>query len=136
MLIKIRSQENHWHFQSLQQIDKRLLWSLSWFISKSTLYPAIWVTVGAFTLLKILSTKFVHKFGDYLSLFWVTGWIVLFKILIKLTCMYYLNNEQRCFTDIKHEATAECFISHKAGTASVLNSLKNDPSYEFIGEEI
>jgi hypothetical protein len=50
--------------------------------------------------------------------------------------MYYLNNEQRCFTDIKHETTAECFISHKARTASDLNSLKNGPSYEFIGEEI
>ena len=40
--------------------------------------------------------------------------------------MYYL----------KHEQTPECFISDKARTASVLNGLKNDPSYEFIGEVI
>jgi hypothetical protein len=41
---------------------------------------------------------------------------------------YYLKHEQ--------EATAACFISKKARTASVLNGLKNDPSYEFIGEVI
>jgi hypothetical protein len=33
-------------------------------------------------------------------------------------------------------AQLECFISDKARTASVLNGLKNDPSDEFIGEEI
>ena len=38
---------------------------------------------------------------------------------------------------IKHEATAESFISRiKHRIASVLNGLKNDPSYEFISEVI
>ena len=43
---------------------------------------------------------------------------------------------QNNFIRYKHEATAECFVSDKARTASVLNGLKNDPSDEFIGEVI
>ena len=39
-------------------------------------------------------------------------------------------------SDIKHEATAECLISDRAETANVLSGLKNDASYEFIGEVI
>jgi hypothetical protein len=42
---------------------------------------------------------------------------------------YYLNREQ--------ETKAECrFISDKVRTACVSNGLKNDLSYEFIGEII
>ena len=37
---------------------------------------------------------------------------------------------------MKHETTAECLISDKARTPSVLNGLKNDPSYELIDEVI
>jgi hypothetical protein len=41
---------------------------------------------------------------------------------------------------LKHEclkAIAECFnISDKSRTVSVLNGLRNDPFYEFIGEVI
>jgi hypothetical protein len=44
--------------------------------------------------------------------------------------MYYLKHEQEC------KATAESFISDKARTTSVLNGLKNDPSYEFISDVI
>jgi hypothetical protein len=39
-------------------------------------------------------------------------------------------------SDIKQEATVECLMSDKARTASVLNGLKNYPSYEFISEVI
>ena len=45
---------------------------------------------------------------------------------------YYLKHEKK--HEKKHEA--ECSISDKARTASVLNGLKNDPSYEFISEVI
>jgi hypothetical protein len=49
--------------------------------------------------------------------------------------LYYLKHEQEFFIKYKeHEATAECLISAKTPTASVLNGLKNDPSEEFIGE--
>ena len=47
--------------------------------------------------------------------------------------MYYLKHEQERFIRYK---TRERFMSDKAQTTSVLNGLKNDPSYEFIGEVI
>jgi hypothetical protein len=53
----------------------------------------------------------------------------------ELLSTYYLKHEQ-CFIRYKNGATAECFISDKARIASVLNGLKNDPSYEFIREVI
>jgi hypothetical protein len=62
-------------------------------------------------------------------------------ILLKLLIAYFQEGFQeeilkKTGSDIKHEATAECFISDKARIASVLNSLKNEPPYEFIGEVI
>ena len=50
--------------------------------------------------------------------------------------MYYLKHEQECFIRYITRGAAERFISDKTRTASVLNGLKNDPSYEFIGEAI
>jgi hypothetical protein len=53
--------------------------------------------------------------------------------IVHSCCLKYLKHGQECFIRyIKHESTVECFISDKARTASVLNGLKNDPSYEFI----
>jgi hypothetical protein len=48
----------------------------------------------------------------------------------------YLKHDRSGLSDIKHEATVKCFISDKARTASVLNDLKNGPSYEVISEVI
>jgi hypothetical protein len=45
--------------------------------------------------------------------------------------MFVVNPPLSALSDI-----TESFISDKARTASVLNGLKNDPSYEFIGEII
>jgi hypothetical protein len=47
-------------------------------------------------------------------------------------------SSRSALSDIKHKATgtADSFISDKAWTASVLNGLKNDPTYEFISEVI
>ena len=48
--------------------------------------------------------------------------------------VYHLKHELECFIRYKSEAKAKYFISDKARIASVLNGLKNDPSYKFIGE--
>ena len=50
----------------------------------------------------------------------------------------YLMRSRSALSDIKHKATgkADSFISDEAWTASVLNGLKNDPTYEFISEVI
>jgi hypothetical protein len=51
--------------------------------------------------------------------------------------MYYLKHEHDCFVRYKtRERSWSVFCLIKHGAASVLNSLKNDPSDEFIGEGI
>ena len=49
--------------------------------------------------------------------------------------MYYLKNKQECFSDLKHEAIAECFRSYRARTASFLNDFKHESINMLIREE-
>ena len=57
-------------------------------------------------------------------------------VIFKTRTGVLYQTENAALSGIEREATLECFTSDKARTASVLNGLKNDPSYEFIGEAI
>ena len=46
--------------------------------------------------------------------------------------MYYLKHEHECFIRYKTRGAAERFIADKSRTASVLNSLENDPFYTHL----